>query len=90
MENKPIYKNVAVSLFVIATGLLFWGTSTYILATASLSEGVTNNATIALQYFVYSIMVAILIALAGIKYSVSNQVSENEDRGKGRRKKKLA
>jgi putative membrane protein len=90
MENKPIYKNVAISLFVIATGLLFWGASTYILATASLSEGVTNNPALALQYFVYSIMVAILIALAGIKYSISNQASENKDSGRGRRKKKLA
>jgi putative membrane protein len=90
MENKPIYKNVAISLFVIATGLLFWGASTYILATASLSEGVTNNPALALQYFVYSIMVAILIALAGIKYSVSNQASENKDNGRDRRKKKLA
>jgi len=90
MENKPIYKNVAISLFVIATGLLFWGASTYILATASLSKGATNDATLALQYFVYSVAVAILIALAGIKYSVSNQISENEEKGRGRRKKKLA
>ncbi|HHV23328.1 MAG TPA: DUF373 family protein [Methanosarcina sp.] len=89
MEDKPIYKNVAISLFVIATGLLFWGASTYILATASLSEGITNNAALALQYFVYSITAAILIALAGIKYSVSNQASENNDKG-NKRKKKLA
>jgi putative membrane protein len=87
MEDKPIYKNVAISLFVIATGLLFWGASTYILATASLSEGLTNNAALALQYFVYSITVAILVALAGIKYSVSNQASENNDRGNKRKKK---
>ncbi|MGI5991948.1 MAG: DUF373 family protein [Methanosarcina sp.] len=87
MEDKPIYKNVAISLFVIATGLLFWGASTYILATASLSEGLTNNAALALQYFVYSITVAILVALAGIKYSVSNQASENNVRGNKRKKK---
>jgi Predicted membrane protein len=86
-ENKPIYKNVSISLFVIATGLLFWGASTYILATASLSEGVTNNVALALQYFVYSVTVAILIALAGIKYSISNQAFKNEDRGKSRKKK---
>lgn len=88
MENKPIYKNVAISLFVIATGLLFWGASTYILATASLSEGITNDASVALQYFVYSVAVAIIIALAGIKYSVSNMVSENEEKGRNKRRKK--
>ena len=87
MDDKPIYRNVAISLFVIATGLLFWGASTYILATASLSDGIANNPSLALQYFVYSVAVAILIALAGIKYSVSNQASENGN--KDRRKKKL-
>jgi putative membrane protein len=90
MENKPIYKNVAISLFIIATGLLFWGASTYILATASLSAGITNNAALALQYFVYSVAIAILIALAGIKYSISNQTSKKEENGRASKKKKLA
>ncbi|MDR7665708.1 DUF373 family protein [Methanosarcina sp. Z-7115] len=89
MENRPIYKNISISLFVIATGLLFWGASTYILATASLSEGVTNDAALALQYFVYSITIAVLIALAGIKYTMSNQSLGNEDRVKGKRKNKI-
>ncbi len=74
-EGKPIYKHISISLFVIATGLLFWGASTYILAEFSLSE-VTSNASVALQYFVYSTIIAVLIALAGIKYSVSNQTTE--------------
>jgi len=39
---------------------------------------------------VYSVAVAILIALAGIKYSVSNQASENEGKGRDKRRKKLA
>jgi putative membrane protein len=73
-EGKPIYKHVSISLFVIATGLLFWGASTYILAEFSLSEA-TSNASVALQYFVYSTIIAVLIALAGIKYS-SNQIPE--------------
>jgi putative membrane protein len=81
MEGKPIYKNISISLFVIATGLLFWGATTYILVEFSPSEAITGNASLALQYFVYSITVAILIALAGVKYSVSSQTSENK-RGK--------
>jgi putative membrane protein len=81
MEGKPIYKNVSISLFIIATGLLFWGASTYILAAFSTSGESASNAYIALQYFVYSIIIAVLIALVGIKYSVSNQTSEN---GKGK------
>lgn len=86
MDDRPISKNISLSLFVIATGLLFWGASTYILAISSLSEGVTTNATLALQYFVYSIAVAVLIALVGIKYSVSNRSSEFKARVKERKK----
>ncbi|MFZ2498713.1 DUF373 family protein [Methanosarcina sp.] len=88
-EGKSIHKHVSISLFVIATGLLFWGASTYILAVFSLSQGVTNDPSAALQYFVYSTTVAVLIALAGIKYSLSNQASENEKKGKERKQKKI-
>jgi putative membrane protein len=90
MEGKPIYRNISISLFVIATGLLFWGASTYILVALSLSEGVTNDASLTLQYFVYSTIIAVLIALAGIKYSVSNQTSENKKGKKERRNEKFA
>jgi len=82
MEGKPIYKNVSISLFIIATGLLFWGATTYILAAFSLSTGGTNETSLALQYFVYSTIIAVLIALAGIKYSVSNKADENWKRKK--------
>jgi putative membrane protein len=86
MDDRPISKNISLSLFVIATGLLFWGASTYILAISSLPEAVTANATLALQYFVYSIAVAVLIALVGVKYSVSNRSSEFRTRIKKRKK----
>lgn len=89
MEGKPIYKNISISLFIIATGLLFWGASTCVLA-FSFSGGDYNNTFPALQYFVYSIIFSILIALAGIKYSVSNQNSENEKGKKESISEKLA
>lgn len=89
MEGKPIYKNISVSLFIIATGLLFWGASNCVLA-FSLSGGDYNSTFPALQYFVYSIIFSILIALAGIKYSVANQNSENEKGKKESRSKKFA
>lgn len=90
MEGKPIYKNISISLFIIATGLLFWGASTYILAVFSLSGENSNNIIPALQYFVYSVIFAILIALVGIKYSVSNQNSENGKEKKESRREKFA
>jgi putative membrane protein len=86
MENRPIHKNISRSLFIISTGLLFWGASTYILAIASLSEGPTNNIQLALQYFIYSIAIAVLLALIGIRYSVTNQNTKNG--GSSKRKKK--
>ena len=90
MEGKPTYKNISISLFIIATGLLFWGASTYILAEFSLSGGTSGNAIPALQYFVYSIVFAILIALIGVKYSASNQTSENGKEKKESRSEKFA
>lgn len=86
MENKPIYKNISISLFIISTGLLFWGASTYILAIASFSGAPINNVSLALQYFVYSVAIAVLLALVGIKYSVSSQNSENSDKKKKKKK----
>jgi len=87
MENKPIHKNISISLFIISTGLLFWGASTYILAIASLSESPVNNVQLALQYFIYSIAIAVLLALIGIRYSVTNQNAQNGSSNKRRKKK---
>lgn len=90
MDGKPIYRSISISLFIIAAGLLFWGASTYILAVASISDGLLSEPLVALQYFVYSIVIAVLIALAGIKYSLSSQTSENEKRVKGIQSKKTS
>jgi putative membrane protein len=88
-DGKPISRNISLSLFIIATGLLFWGASTYIMAVASLSDGLLSDPTIALQYFVYSVVIAILIALAGIKYSLANQTPDDGKRVRGRKSKKM-
>lgn len=90
MEGRPVYKSISISLFIIATGLLFWGASTYLLAAFPLSGENSNNIIPALQYFVYSIILAILIALVSIKYSVSNQNSENGNEKNDSRSEKLA
>jgi putative membrane protein len=90
MEGRPIYKNISISLFIISTGMLFWGASSYILAAFPISGGNSTNTIPALQYFVYSIVFAILIAFLGIKYSVSNQNSETRKEKKDGRSEKLA
>jgi putative membrane protein len=92
MAGKSTQKTISVSLFIIATGLLFWGASTYLLTEASLATGFPEDSSRALQYFVYSVIVAILIALAGIKVSLGNPDSgeEKKSRGRGKKRKETA
>jgi len=92
MAGKPTQKNISISLFIIATGLLFWGASTYLLTEASLTTGFTEDASLALQYFVYSVIVAVLIALAGIKVSLGSPDTgeEKKTRGRGKKRKETA
>lgn len=87
MDGKPITKNISISFFIISTGLLFWGASIYLLSVASISS---IDAELALQYFVYSIIFALIIALVGIKLSVSSPASEENTKSKEKIKKKLA
>lgn len=88
MAGKPTQRNISISLFIIATGLLFWGASTYLLTEASLTTGFTEDASLALQYFVYSVIVSILIALAGIKVSLGSPDPGEDKKARGRGKKR--
>lgn len=73
MAGKSIKRNISFSFFIISTGLLFWGASIYLLSVASISS---LDAGIALQYFVYSVIIAIMMALVGIKLSISVSAPE--------------
>ncbi|SES91393.1 putative membrane protein [Methanococcoides vulcani] len=80
-------KEISPALFIIAIGLLFWGASTYILSVSAFTGDTTSNE-LSLQYFVYSVVGAILIALLGIKISMTSPSPEKlPKKGKGKTKK---
>lgn len=58
---------ISSSFYAFSIGLLFWGATTYILAFNPAIEGAQLSIVTGLQYFIYSIVLAIIIALAGIR-----------------------
>ncbi|WP_440952378.1 DUF373 family protein [Methanococcoides sp. FTZ1] len=87
LSNTFTIKEVSPALFIIAIGLLFWGASTYILSVSALADE-ASSAELSLQYFVYSVVGAILIALLGIKISMTGTPStELAKKGKDKAKK---
>ncbi|HID27819.1 MAG TPA: DUF373 family protein [Methanosarcinales archaeon] len=75
LENKPIERSWSFPFFVFASGLLFWGASNYLL-----SVGFNNNISSkeSLQYLVFSIVFAVIIALIGIRLSVKTKIVSSE------------
>ncbi|MDD4331502.1 MAG: DUF373 family protein [Methanosarcinaceae archaeon] len=81
--GMSLNRSFSVSFFVLATGLLFWGASTYLLSEAALLKGGLSDPSLALQYFVYSIIFAVILALIGIKLSIPEEETlENEKKNK--------
>ncbi|NPE30972.1 DUF373 family protein [Methanococcoides sp. SA1] len=70
-------KDVSPSLFITAMGLLFWGASTYIL-TIGAFPGATDSPNLSIQYFIYSVVGAIIIALVGIKISLNESIYDTK------------
>ena len=60
-------RQISPSFHAFSLGLLFWGATTYILAFNPAVEGVQLSIVTGLQYFIFSIVLAIIIALAGIR-----------------------
>lgn len=68
ISGKPIIPHTSPAFFVTSLGLLFWGASTYLLSISSVvsDAGVPD---VSIQYFVYSVVIAVIMALVGIKIS---------------------
>ena len=75
ISGKPIIYHMSAALFVTSLGLLFWGASTYLLSISSVIDdaGVPD---IGIQYFVYSVVGAVIMALVGVKISVVKDKEE--------------
>ncbi|MDD3041552.1 MAG: DUF373 family protein [Methanosarcinaceae archaeon] len=87
--GRAVRRSFSVSLFVLATGLLFWGASTYLLSEAALIAGRLSDPALALQYFVYSIIFAVILALIGIRLSIPGEEVPKKENQKKRKIKKF-
>ncbi len=67
LHGKFSLRQISPSFYALSLGLLFWGATTYILAFNPVIEDVQPSIVSGLQYFIYSIVIAIIIALAGIR-----------------------
>jgi len=71
LQGKFSLRQISPSFYAFSLGILFWGATTYILAFSPAIEGFQPSIVSGLQYFIYSIVIAIIIALAGIRVSAS-------------------
>ncbi len=71
LHGKFSLRQISSSFYAFSFGILFWGATTYILAFDPAIEGFQPSIVSGLQYFIYSIVIAIVIALAGIRISAS-------------------
>jgi len=65
-------KQISSILYSFSLGLLFWGSTTYILAFNPAIDNVQLSIIKGLQYFIYSIVLAIILALAGIRIDMGS------------------
>ena len=68
ISEKPILHYTSPAFFILSMGLLFWGSSTYLLSISSVIDG-TGIPDVGIQYFVYSVVGSIIMALIGITIS---------------------
>jgi len=78
MNGKPVIRHLSPAFFVTSLGLLFWSASAYLLSISSVIDGYSGTPEVALQYFVYSVVGAIIIALVGIKISTGAKDAETK------------
>ncbi|MCL2863211.1 MAG: DUF373 family protein [Methanimicrococcus sp.] len=77
--SKKDYQDLIVEmLFALSGTLLFWSAGSYVLSITMPEGGYVFHA----AYFVYSIIVAVIIAIAGIYFSAVRTVSEEEEEPK--------
>ncbi|WP_406661580.1 DUF373 family protein [Methanolobus sp. ZRKC3] len=82
-HGKSVVNYIIPAFFVTSIGLLFWGASSYLMSADPVISG-SSASGIGVQYFVYSVIFAIVVALAGIKISSDEKTKEL----KGKKKKR--
>lgn len=75
-RGEPTVNYIVPGFFVTSIGLLLWGASSYLVSANPVVAGpLPVNG---VQYFVYSVVFAILVALAGIKISSDEKIKEKK------------
>ncbi|MDL2261089.1 DUF373 family protein [Methanimicrococcus sp. OttesenSCG-928-J09] len=85
-EKKEYQNYVIEMLFALSATLLFWSASSYVLSvTYPETEYVFPVA-----YFIYSVVLAVIIALTGIYFSVTQKPAVEEENAEPKKEKKKA
>ncbi len=88
ISGKPIIPYTSPAFFVTSLGLLFWGASTYLLSISSVVSD-ASVPDVSIQYFVYSVVIAVIMALVGVRISASKGAEiKVKLKAKGNNKKK--
>ncbi|MGP8319833.1 MAG: DUF373 family protein [Methanosarcinaceae archaeon] len=84
ISGKPIIFHTPPAFFVISLGLLFWGASAYLLSISLIVDnaGVPD---VSIQYFVYSVVVAVIFALVGVKVSIGTRDVKVKNTGQNKK-----
>ncbi|MCD4703855.1 MAG: DUF373 family protein [Methanosarcinaceae archaeon] len=70
-------KDLSPPLFILSIGLLLWGSSRYILSISNIANDVSVSSEFGLPYFIYSVVLAIIIALVGIRLESMGRSADN-------------
>ncbi|MDY0386174.1 MAG: DUF373 family protein [Methanolobus sp.] len=68
------------ALFVVSIGFLFWGSTSYIMSMSPVIGNGIGDPRAGLELFVYSIVIATILALTGIKVSNSPQATRKKSK----------
>ncbi|QLC50005.1 DUF373 family protein [Methanolobus zinderi] len=77
-SGRSVFRYIIPAFFAISMGLLFWGASTYLMSINPVIGSESLDSQAGVQYFVYSIVAAIIIALLGIKISTNIKMEEKK------------
>ncbi|TGC09392.1 DUF373 family protein [Methanolobus halotolerans] len=77
-SGRSVFRYIIPAFFAISMGLLFWGASTYLISINPVIGSDSLDPVAGVQYFVYSIVAAIIVALMGIKISTNIKIEEKQ------------
>jgi putative membrane protein len=79
-RGEPSVKYMIPALFVLSLGFLFWGATNYLISMNPVLAGGQVDPGSGIQIFVYSIVIAIILSLVGIRISNNPQATGKKPR----------